>query len=199
MKKLLHCCLAHPCWSGISGICAIITFMAGLKWSEHSKASDLPQPVADVSGTAEPKPNPPASVLNLTGKWEIESELTNSTYKAFKGLSLFYSIGLVQTGDDILVNGEKDSERKDDGVRIIYEGHARTRFHGEGIIKSQNGLQTLKLKIKEGSTTRGEISSQCNLEVINENLMKGTFSTQAASAIGNCTWRRVSPTATTSN
>lgn len=199
MKKVIHCCLAHPCWSGISGIIALVTLLAGMNWQKDPKASGFNQLVSSISGTAESTPPPPKRELNLTGKWEIESELTNSTYKAFDGLHLFYTVGLVQTGDAILVNGEKDSEKKGDGVRIIYERQARTRFNGEGSIKSQDGIQTLKLKIKEGSTTRGEISSQCNLEVINENLMEGTFSTQAASAIGKCTWRRVPQTTSASN
>lgn len=142
---------------------------------------------------------PAVSELDLTGKWEIESELTNSTYSPFHGLKLYYHVGVIQMGNEILVNGEKDSEKKENGLRIVYERQARTRFTGEGSLESRNGLQTLKLKVKEGSTSRGEISSRCNLDVIDQNLMKGAFSSQAASSIGKCTWRRVSSPTASSN
>jgi hypothetical protein len=191
MKKVLHCCLAHPCWSGISGIVAVVTLLTALKWPDNAKASGVPPTGTLGSEVSVPEIIPPAPTTNLSGKWTIESDFTNSTFKAFEGLNLLYSVGIVQTGDAIMVNGEKDSEKKGRSPRIIYERSARTKFRGDGNIKSLNGKQTIQLEVKEGSTTRGEISSKCNLEVINEDLMEGTFSTQAASATGKCTWRRV--------
>lgn len=191
MKKVIHCCLAHPCWSGISGIIALITLFTGLKLSETPRASAAQVSITPTDNSHATEVIPPPRKPDLSGNWTIESEFTNATYKAFEGLSLRYNVGIVQTHDSITVNGEKDSEKKGDSPRIIYERGARTKFKGQGDIESLQGEQTILLNVIEGSTTRGEITSTCKLKVINQDLMEGEFSTQAANATGRSKWFRV--------
>jgi hypothetical protein len=190
MKKVIHCCLAHPCWSGISGIVALVTLFTGLKLSETSRASaDLTpiKPAASANTTDTPLP---VQEFNLSGNWIIESDFKNSTYKAFEGLSLRYRVGIVQTDNLVTVYGEKDSEKKETSSWQLYGKAARTKFKGEGNLESLEGEKRIVLNVIEGSTSRGEITSICKLKVINQDLMEGEFSTQAANAIGRSTWRR---------
>ncbi len=179
LKKLLNGCLAHPCWSGVSGIVGMLSLLAALKW-----------PVADASQYPVGKPGidiplPP----DLAGKWIIDNTVTTSTYKAFVGLDLRYLVGIAQTDGQILVSGEKDSERKGKATRIIYEKSARTKFSGKGELRVAGEKRTIQLDVTEGGVQR-PVKTTFNLVVIDSARMEGAFSSDAASSTGDCVWRR---------
>jgi len=52
MTKFLSYCLAHPAWSGITGIIAVFTFIAALRWPENVKGPNSQS--SDVAPSIEP-------------------------------------------------------------------------------------------------------------------------------------------------
>lgn len=89
-----------------------MTLLTGLKLSETSRASVDLAPIKPVGSVNSTDATLPVQKFDLSGNWTIESEFTNTTYKAFQGLRLRYIVGIVETDNFITVNGEKDSEKE---------------------------------------------------------------------------------------
>lgn len=108
MKKLAHYCLAHPCWSGVSGIVAIVALLGTAKWPWNlstmiQPANGKESPIFSLLPEfGSPRTNPKSRELpDLSGKWVVSTEVATSTYTAYHGLVLYYEVGVSQAANII--------------------------------------------------------------------------------------------------
>lgn len=202
MKKLVHHCLAHPCWSGVSGIVAILSATLAMKWPWAAASEETPVDPSLVATQAlmESSPSsttvadePPATpeIPDLSGRWEIETEIMTSTFSPYVGLKVYYQVGIAHTNGVVQVAGEKDGEQKPDTVRMIYEGKGRTSFNGEGTIEVKGDRVVVKLDVEENGSRRKEIGTSFVLEIGSSGTLGGTFRSEAAATTGRSIWTRV--------
>jgi hypothetical protein len=122
----------------------------------------------------------PRELPDLSGKWEVSTEVTSSTYTAYHGLVMYYDVGVSQTGNIIQMAGEKDGEREPDSVRVVYEGKARTTILGEGEIAiGEGGLASIAI-ISEENGTKRRIKTVFVLTEVESGSLQGTFRSEAA-------------------
>lgn len=203
MKKVTHYCLAHPCWSGVSGIVAIVSLAVAMKWPGELWADPVPP---NVRGESTPGVRPPGDespenatkteerrveLPDLSGKWEISTEVVTSTYKAYVGLKVFYEVGVAQTGEAVQFAGEKDAEQKPGAVRMIYEGKTRTPINGTGKVEmGDDGRAAVSITSKEKGAGR-VVETTFVLRQSEDGCYEGSFQSEAAATTGTCVWRRV--------
>ena len=69
-----------------------------------------PSPGSEVEGPVERLPPSPGPAANLTGRWELSNRIVSTTYDAYRGLDLGYSLTLRQEGSRITGSGVKVTE-----------------------------------------------------------------------------------------
>jgi len=119
----------------------------------------------------------------------MENQITSSDYQAYKGLIIRYELQVNDDGQHIHVVGEK-AEEIFKGKTNVYKGKARTSFKGIARIFNDNKTPHLKITSDEGSLTKGNLKSEFILQIVSGQLLKGTFSSEAAGTKGLTTLRK---------
>jgi len=129
---------------------------------------------------------------DLNGLWELEVEVNDTSYKAFKGLKVKYQVVLIQDELKLSGTGEKFSEISiEDEKEKELSGKLRTAIKLKGYIE-KNIFSTNKVVIiieEEGSIRRS--STFYRLDKVSDNRMEGKFDSTIAMAHGNAFWSRL--------
>lgn len=121
---------------------------------------------------------------NISGAWETEITIEDTTYGKYKGVKIQYKIFLLQKGTEITGHGEKISDI--DKERGLYEFEPEKRVH----IDIQGYYERNYLKksivyfniIEEGRLRNS--TESCFLIVKTNSSLTGVYTTTAANASG---------------
>jgi|TARA_B100000315_G_scaffold200855_1_gene193166 hypothetical protein len=129
---------------------------------------------------------------NLSGRWYFVNETESTSYKKFKGLKVYYTVLLMQEGNNVYGTGEKI---KDDlnGEISNYSGSKRVHIKIAGHLKN-NFLtkDTLNIHYTEKGSLRPS-STLHNLIRFDDEYMSGKFYSTIADSEGKIKWTRKEP------
>lgn len=121
---------------------------------------------------------------NITGEWETEMKIVESSYNPYKSLVIHYKIHLLQNGNEILGSGEKIKDVYSDGTETVFERSKRVKINITGYYE-QKYIRPNKvfLNVIEFGRER-ESRSTYILVIKNSNTLKGNFKSTAADSSG---------------
>jgi hypothetical protein len=125
----------------------------------------------------------------LSGAWSFESETTNTSYNAYKGLKLTYLVLLWQEGNAIHGSGEKVREDLN-GIARTYVGAQRSRIEVSGYLTKRYFTKSeVVLHLLEHAEKR-QSSTMQTLTVVNDTSMNGSYVSTVANSSGLTRWVR---------
>ena len=129
---------------------------------------------------------------NLSGRWYFVNETESTSYEKFKGLKVYYTVLLMQEGNNIYGTGEK-IEDKLNGKTSSYSGSKRIQIKISGHLKN-NFLtkDTLNIHYTEEGSLRSS-STLHNLIRFDDKYMSGKFYSTIADSEGKVGWNREEP------
>lgn len=131
---------------------------------------------------------------NISGEWETNIKITQTTRSSFKDLGIQYRVHLLQLGSQVSGRGEKIKDINPDGsIFHVYPNVKRVDIEISGYYE-KNFLKRSKLflLIKENGTQRiTSASYNLTLPYFKSNILTGTFTSTAADSRGNSTWTKI--------
>ncbi len=125
---------------------------------------------------------------DLSGAWQVEHQILESNHTEYEKMTLFFDVLLQQTGDKIFGTGEKIAEKLNDGKKYKFERDKRVHIEITGTLKNNFLIKdNLSLHYVEHGHRR-DSSTILNLEIINDNILSGTFFSTAADSSGKTNW-----------
>jgi len=138
------------------------------------------EPSPEVEGPVERIPPSPAPAANLTGRWQLSNRIVSTTYDAYRGLDLGYSLTLRQDGTRVTGSGVKVTENGSPAGQ-------RTPISVSGRIEGSSVVLTFT---EQGSTRTSGGTFRWRLSADGSSLA-GSFWSDVANANGPSTARRV--------
>ncbi|HSZ86496.1 MAG TPA: hypothetical protein VK787_10720 [Puia sp.] len=121
---------------------------------------------------------------NLTGEWDAEICIVETSYTKYKNLRIEYKIHLIQKGYEISGSGEKIKDIKPDGTQIIFEREKRVNIYIDGYYERKYFQKSkVYLNILEDGRKRKTRATYC-LKLERNNCIVGTFQSTAANTSG---------------
>ncbi len=134
-----------------------------------------------------------ASIFNktkLSGSWKIYTKTLKSSYKPYVNMELQYTAHILQNDLIIFGRAEKTKEKIENSPLKEYTGKKRTDMAINGTIyKNYIFKSKLTINIIEQGLER-QSSSTYNLKIVNNKLLKGTFTSTIADSSGKVEWKR---------
>ena len=128
---------------------------------------------------------------DLNGLWDLEVEVSDTSYESFKGLKVKYQVVIIQDELKLSGTGEKFSEKSaGDGVIKELSGKSRTPIKLKGYIeKNLFTKNTVVLTVEEEGSIR-KSSTFYRLNEVSDDKMEGEFDSTIAMSHGNAIWSR---------
>ena|SRR6476620_6304171 len=127
---------------------------------------------------------------NLTGEWETEIQIDETSYNPFKNLKIEYKLHLLQKEYELVGSGEKISETKPSGVKTTYLRKNRITNEIDGYYERKYiGESKVFLNVNEKGRTR-DTRATFVLTFKDKNNLEGTFISTAADAKGKVKMKR---------
>ena len=129
---------------------------------------------------------------NLSGRWYFVNETESTSYSKFKGLKVYYTVLLMQEGNNVYGTGEKIKDELN-GKISSYSGSKRVHIKISGHLKN-NFLtkDTLNIHYTEKGKSRPS-STLHNLIRFDNKSMGGNFYSTIADSKGKVNWTRKKP------
>lgn len=176
----------------VTAIVLVIVAAAAILLVRNRVSEQSSQPVATTSESAAPAnspeaaanetANPPATVPDLNGKWNVVNTVNNTSYQSFQNLRIGFALSINQTGTRFTAEGRKVSENG----RSLPQG-SRTPIQLQGFIDGDRIEATFS---EQGATRRTNGRFVWKLDRAGRALT-GTFASSAAKTSGKSTARRV--------
>jgi hypothetical protein len=182
-------------------IVPLVAMIAGVLLSPHLDKFSLPEniPVVpsasnDASKAASERDAPAETAaaatradagegdvaVDLNGTWTVTNRIESATNAKFRGLALGFTLQLQQRGNRVTGTGAKMTENG----KALAAGR-RTPISVEGTLEGRQ----LALKFTERGAQRSS-TGQLSWELTDEGTLRGTFTSEAASARGTSTAKR---------
>jgi len=129
---------------------------------------------------------------DLNGLWDLEVEVSDTSYESFKGLKVKYQVVIIQDELKLSGTGEKFSEKSTvDSKEKELSGKSRTPIKLTGYIE-KNLFTTNKvvITVEEEGLIRSS-STFFRMKNVDDNKMIGRFDSTIAMSHGRATWQRV--------
>jgi hypothetical protein len=128
--------------------------------------------------------------IDLDGTWVYMQKTSTSEWGPYRGMTLTYLALLAREGNNIYGSAEKILEELSNGEKIEFTGKDRSRVKIEGHFEKRYlSKDKIFIHITEFGEIRGS-STVHTLEKIDENTLKGRFSSTISNQQGNATWIR---------
>lgn len=125
---------------------------------------------------------------DISGKWEFETTVEDTSYQKFQGMKLTYEVFLTQNNEQLSGNGEKFRENLN-GVLKDYVGTERTPISVTGRVeKNFLGKHMVHIQYEMKGKLRDSTAQQ-KLE-LDGDIMRGRFSSTIARESGAVVWHR---------
>lgn len=128
----------------------------------------------------------------ITGQWVTNMTTKKTNYKAYKDGVSTYVLNIIQLPDNTITgSGEKIKDSTADGVVIKYETVQRDRITFKGTIEQR---KFGKAVVEIAATNYGSkytTTAHFKLEVLNENSIRGTYTTTIAHGSGIMEMKKV--------
>lgn len=129
--------------------------------------------------------------INLSGEWEVEEIIEETTHLPYKDFKIFYTFHILQKGFEIIGTGEKIKQIENEKTTTVFETIKRTRVEFEGYIEKGYLSETKVYFLIHDFGRLRESSTTYNLVFKEKNLLIGTFKSTAANAKGSVIMRKI--------
>lgn len=126
---------------------------------------------------------------DLTGAWEIECEIKETSYSKYEGMKTYFDVLINQQGTKIVGTGEKVAEIFEER-KYEYEREKRVQVELTGKLENRfiSGDEVQIHWMEHGR--KRKTSTVFSLRVISQSDLRGNFFSTAADAHGRAVWRR---------
>lgn len=122
---------------------------------------------------------------NITGEWKMTIEIKDTTYNPYKNLKIEYIVHLLQKGNELMGSGEKIRDILPDGTQNKFLEKNRVRIDLDGFFERKY-LRKANIYLQSNEDGRiRETRATYILTLLEDNLMKGSFISTAASTSGS--------------
>lgn len=130
------------------------------------------------------------SGANLSGEWEVENTVMDSSYNPYPGIRVVWRLHILQNGDSLSGSGEKIKEIRLDQTEFEYEPKDRDSVGLTGYIEKSYILKdrVFITSIQDGKLRKTRATY--TLKRDNDNALIGTFITTAADSRGSSIFLR---------
>ncbi len=128
--------------------------------------------------------------INLSGEWEVEEIIHETTHLPYKDFKIFYTFHMLQKGSEIIGTGEKIRQVENEKTTTVFETDKRTRVEFEGYIEKGYLTETKIYFLIHDFGRRRETSTTYEL-TFNEKSLTGIFKSTAANAKGSVIMKKI--------